>query len=126
MAFNQEEERHQMRDTRRQLFGLAIQYMSRTRDYEPVLREGRRVGGFYGQQCARHDISLVDAVRALFLFRKTLLTAATPDQASPGQYDAEDVRLHWQLQHFLDKITNPCLASYEAASRHLLQVGATL
>ncbi|MBC8255189.1 MAG: hypothetical protein H8E35_14340 [Ardenticatenia bacterium] len=80
MAINQEEERHQMRDTRRQLFGLAIQYMSRPRDYELVLRQGRRVGGLYGHHCARHAISLVDAVRALFFFHKTLLTAASPGQ----------------------------------------------
>jgi len=110
-----------MRDTRRQLFGLAIQYMSRPRDYELVLREGRRVGGLYRHQCARHAVSLVDAVRALFFFHKTLLTAA-----SPGQYDPEDVRIHWQMRHFLDEITYPGLASYEATSRHLLQPTATL
>jgi len=126
MAFDREEERQQMRDTGRQLFGLAIQYMSRTRDHEPVLQEGRRIGGFYGQQCARHDISVVDTVRALFFFRESLLTAARPDQAIPGQYDAEDVRIHWQLRHFLDEITYACLASYEATCRHLLPEGATL
>jgi excisionase family DNA binding protein len=126
MAFNREEERQQMRDTGRQLFGLAIQYMSRSTDHEPVLLEGQRIGGFYGQQCARHDISLVDTVRALFFFRETLLTAASPGQASPGQYDAEDVRIHWQLRHFLDEITYACLASYEATCRHLLPAGATL
>ncbi len=115
-----------MRETGRQLFGLAIQYTRRTTDHEPVLREGRPVGGFNGQQCARHDISLLDSVRALFFLRARLLTAAGPDQASPGQYDAENVRIHWQLRYFLDEITNPCLASYEATSRHLLQVGATL
>jgi len=126
MAFSREDERQQMRDTGRQLFGLAIQYMSRTRDHEPVLREARRIGGFYGQQCARHDISLVDTVRALFFFRETLLTAASPGQASPGQYDAEDVPIQGQLRHFLDEITYACLASYEATCRHLLPAGATL
>jgi excisionase family DNA binding protein len=126
LAFNREEERQQMRDTGRQLLGLAIQYMNGTRDHEPVLQEGRRIGGFYGQQCARHDISLVDTVRALFFFRETLLTAARPNQASPGQHDADDVRIPRQLRDFLHEITYACLASYEATCHHLLQAATPL
>jgi len=119
-AFDQEEERQQMRDTGRRLFGLAIQYMSRARDHEPILQEGRRIGEFYGQQSAEHSVSLVDTVRALFFFRESLLRAARPGQASPGQYDAEDVRIHRQLRYFLDEVMYACLASYEATCRHLL------
>jgi excisionase family DNA binding protein len=122
-AFGQEEDRQQMRDTGRRLFGLAIQYMSRTRDHEPVLQEGRRIGEFYGQQSAEHGVSVVDTVRALFFFRESLLRAAKPGQASPGQYDAEDVRIHRQLRHFLDEVMYACLASYEATCRHLLPAG---
>jgi excisionase family DNA binding protein len=124
VAFDREADRQQMRDTGRRLFGLAIQYMGRTRDHEPVLQEGRRIGEFYGQACARHGVSLVDTVRALFFFRESLLRAAKPGQASPGQYDAEDVRIHRQLRHFLDEIMYACLASYEATCRHLPDAGA--
>jgi len=123
LAFEHESDRQQMRDTGRKLFGLAIQYMSRTRDHEPVLQEGRRIGEFYGQECARQGISLVDTVRAQFFFRESLLRAARPGQASPGQYDAEDVRIHRQLRHFLDEVLYACLDSYEATCRHLLQAG---
>jgi hypothetical protein len=119
-AFGQEEERQQMRDTGRRLFGLAIQYMSRARDHEPILQEGRRIGEFYGQESAQHGVSLVDTVRALFFFRESLLRAAKPGQASPGQYDVEDVRIHRQLRYFLDEVMYACLASYEATCRHLL------
>jgi excisionase family DNA binding protein len=122
-AFEDEEERQQMRDTGRRLFGLAIQFMSRTRDHEPVLQEGRRIGEFYGQQSARHGVSLVGMVRALFFFRESLLRAARPGQASPGQYDAEDVRIHRQLRHFLDEVMYACLDRYEATCRHLLAAG---
>ncbi|MGD2205359.1 MAG: helix-turn-helix domain-containing protein [Anaerolineae bacterium] len=125
-AFQQEEERQQMRDTGRQLFGLAIQYMSRRRNHELVLQEGRRIGEFYGQQSAQHGVSLVDTVRALFFFRESLLRAAKPGQVSPGQYDAEDVRIHRQLRHFLDEVMYACLASYEAACQHLLGAGSAL
>lgn len=123
-AFEREEDRQQMRDTGRQLFGLAIQYMGRTRDHEPVLQEGRRIGEFFGQQCATHGISLVDTVRAQFFFRESLLRAARPGQGSPGQYDAEDVRIHRQLRHFLDEVMYACLGSYEATCRHLLTAEA--
>jgi excisionase family DNA binding protein len=123
IAFDREEDRQQMRDTGRRLFGLAIQYMSRSREHEPVLQEGRRIGEFYGQQSAEHGISLVDTVRALFFFRESLLRAARPGQANPGQYDAEDVRIHRQLRHFMDEVMYASLASYEATCRHLLPAG---
>jgi excisionase family DNA binding protein len=122
-AFDREDDRQQMRDTGRRLFGLAIQYMSRARDHEPILQEGRRIGEFYGKQSAEHRISLVDTVRALFFFRESLLRAAKPGQANPGQYDAEDVRIHRQLRHFMDEVMYACLASYEATCHHLLPAG---
>jgi len=68
-------------------------------------------------------MSLVDTVRALFFFRESLLRAAKPGQATPGQYDAEDVRIHRQLRHFLDEVMYACLANYEATCRHLLLAG---
>jgi excisionase family DNA binding protein len=125
-AFDEEEERQRMRDSGRQLFGLAIQYMSRASEREPVLEEGRRIGRFYGRACARHGISLVDTVRAQFFFREALLRAARPGQTSPGRFDAEDVRIHRQLRYFLDEVMYACLASYEATCRHLLEPGAAL
>lgn len=125
-AFEQEDDRQQMRDTGRRLFGLAIQYMSRTHEHEPVLQEGRRIGEFFGQQSAELKISLVDTVRALFFFRESLLRAAKPGQANPGQYDAEDVRIHRQLRYFMDEVMYACLASYETTCRHLLPAGRAL
>jgi hypothetical protein len=120
MAFAHETDRQHMRDTGRQLFGLAIQFMSRTRDHEPVLQEGRRIGAFYGKQCAERGVPLVDTVRALFFFRQSLMRAARPGQTQPGQYDAEDVRIHRQLRHFLDEVMYACLGSYDNICRNLL------
>jgi len=122
-AFDREKDRQEMRDTGRRLFGLAIQYMSRTHAHEPILQEGRRIAESYGQQSAERGMSLVDAVRALLFFRESLLRAAKPGQVTPGQYDAEDVRIHRQLRHFMDEVMYACLASYEATSRHLLLAG---
>jgi hypothetical protein len=97
--------------------------MSRNRDHEPILQEGRRIGELYGQECALHQVSLVDTVRALFFFRESLLRAARPGQASPGHYDREDVRIHRQLRYFLDEVMYACLASYESTHQRLLAGG---
>jgi len=126
VAFEGEESRHEMRDTGRRLFGLALQYMGRTRDREPIVQEGRRIGEFYGRQAVERGISLVDTVRALFFFRESLLRAAKPGQASPGQYDSEDVRIHRQLRHFMDEVMYACLASFESTYSHLLSEGRAL
>jgi len=111
-----------MRDTGRRLFGLAIQYMSRTRDHEPVLDQGRRIGSFYGQKCAERDISLADTIRALFFFRDSLYLATRLGQISIGRYDAEDERIHQQLRSFLDEVTVACLSSYEDRWRIFVDV----
>ena len=122
-AFEGEEERRQMRDTGRDLFRLAIRYVSRTGGQEQVLQEGQRIGEFYGQQCAQRGMSLVDTTRAFFFFRRSLLRATQPGQTGAGQIDPEDVRIHQQLADFLDQVMQACLASYERTCRLLLAEG---
>jgi excisionase family DNA binding protein len=122
VAFNQESDRQHMRETGQRLLGLAIQYMARTSNHEPILQEGRRIGDYYGQQCAQHGVSLVDTMHGFFFFRESLLRATRPGLATRGQYDGEEVRMHRQLRHFLDAVMYACLASYEA-SWHLLYPG---
>ena len=119
-AFDREDDRERMRETGRRLLGLAIHYMGRTTNLEPVLHEGRQIGVFYGQQCAQHEISLVDTMQGFFFFRESLLRSTRPGLARRGQYDAEEVRMHRQLRLFLDEVMYACLASYEAGCRHML------
>jgi excisionase family DNA binding protein len=116
-AFDREEDRRAMREAGQRLFGLAIQYAGRVEHYEPVAQEGRRIGGYYGEQCAAYGISLVDTMRAFFFFRESLMRATRPGLATRGQYDTEDVRMHRQLRYFLDQVMYACLASYGAASQ---------
>ena len=123
LAFEREDERQRMRDSGRRLLGLAIQYMGRAGDREAVVKEGQRIGQFYGQQCAQHGISLIDTMRAFFFFRESLLRTARPGLAGRGRYDAEEARLHRELRQFLDKVMYACLASYETTCRHLLHGG---
>lgn len=112
-AFDQEEDRQHMRETGRRLLGLSIQYMDRTSNYEPVLRQGRQIGSYYGQQCAQHGISLVDTVRGFFFFRESMIRATRPGLTARGRYDAEEARMHRQLRRFLDEVMYACLDSYE-------------
>ncbi len=119
-AFEQDRERQQMRDTGRRLFGLAVQYLGRTQGRESIAQEGQRIGEFYGQRCAQSGISLVDTGRAFFFFCEALLQAVSPLGVDRAQYDAEDVRIHFQLRQFLDQVMYACLAGYEDACRRLL------
>jgi excisionase family DNA binding protein len=123
LAFEQEGERQRMRDTGRELFRLAIQYVSRTTGQESVLQEGQRVGEFHGRQCAQRGISLVDTIRAFFFFRQSLLRVMQPAQARAGQLDLEELRIHRQLCDFLDGVMYACLEGYEQTCQHLLLAG---
>jgi excisionase family DNA binding protein len=125
VAFDRDHDLERMRETGHRLLGLAIQYMARTSNHEPVLEEGRRIGEYYGQQCAQHAISLVDTVRGFFFYRESLLRATRPGLATRGQYDAEEVRMHRQLRRFLDQVMYACLASYEAGCRRLFARAGT-
>jgi excisionase family DNA binding protein len=122
VAFDRDDERQQMRKTGQRLLGLAIQYMGRTSNHEPIVQEGRRIGGFYGQQCAQHGISLVETMRAFFFFRESMIRATRPGLATRGQYDAEEARMHRQLRLFLDEVMYACMDGYDTTSRRLLQL----
>ena len=122
-AFDGEYERQRMREAGRRLLGLAVHYMGRTGNQEPVLQEGQRIGTLFGRECAQREISLVDTMRAFFFFRESLLRSTRPGLATRGQYDAEEVRMHRQLRLFLDGVMYACLAGYEAVGRYVLHPG---
>jgi excisionase family DNA binding protein len=119
LAFDQEADRQQMRDTGRHLFGLAIQYLGRTRGRGSILEEGQRIGRFYGEACARHEVGLANATRAMFFFRESLLRTVQSGQIVAGQYDAEGVHIQQQLVHFMNEIMFAFLDGYEATCRGL-------
>ena len=121
-AFELEEDRQQMRDTGRRLFALAIQYMSHTKNHEPILDQGRRIGSFYGQKCAMCEISLVDTMRALFFFRDSLHRASRFGHTNLDRYDAEEERIDRQFRIFMDEVMFACLSSYENSWRNLVHL----
>ena len=119
-AFAGKDERREMGEMGRSLFGLAIRYVTRTRGRERVLQEGQRIGKFYGKQCAQRSVPLAETVRAFIFFRRSLLNAVGPGQAGAEQYDVEDARIQQYLNHYLDEVMCACLESYERNFRRLL------
>ena len=120
-AFAGEDERREMGEMGRSLFGLAVRYVMRTRGREQVLEEGQRIGRYYGQQCAQREMPLLETARAFLFFRRSLLQAIGAGQAGVGQYDAEDARIQGSLNHYMDEVLCACLDSYEQHCRRLLQ-----
>jgi hypothetical protein len=118
-AFSGSEDRREMAEMGRGLFGLAIRYVTRTQGRERVLEEGQRIGRYYGQQCAERSVPLVETVRAFIFFRRSLLQAVGPGQAGMGHFDAEDARIQRNLNHYLDEVLCACLESYEQDCRDM-------
>jgi hypothetical protein len=119
-AFAGRNARREMAEMGRGLFGLAIRYVTRTQGRERVLQEGRRIGQYYGQQCAERNVPLVETARAFIFFRRSLLQAVGPGQTGMGQFDAEDARIQRNLNHYLDEVLCACLESYEQYSGDLI------
>jgi hypothetical protein len=119
-AFSGSEDRREMAEMGRGLFGLAIRYVTRTQGRERVLREGQRIGKYYGKQCAERKVPLVETARAFIFFRRSLLQAVGPGQVGMGQFDAEDARIQRNLNHYLDEVLCACLESYERHCREML------
>ncbi len=120
-AFAGEDERRQMGEMGRSLFGLAIRYLMRTQGREQVLQEGQRIGRYYGRQCAERRMPLLETVRAFIFFRRSLLQAVGPGQVELGPYDAEDARIQKSLNYYMDEVMCACLDSYEQHCRTLPQ-----
>ena len=122
-AFAGDAERREMGETGRNLFGLAIRYITRNQGRERLLKEGQRTGRYYGRQCAQRNVPLVETMRAFIFFRRALLKAVGPGQETVGQFDAEDVRIQQRLHEYLDEVMCACLDSYERSARTLGSTG---
>ena len=121
-AFSGSQERREMAEMGRSLFGLAIRYVTRIQGRDRVLKEGQRIGQYYGQQCAERGVPLAETARAFIFFRRSLLQAVGPGQAGMGQFDAEDARIQRNLHHYLDEVLCVCLGSYEQHCSDMLRV----
>jgi excisionase family DNA binding protein len=101
----------------RQLFALALNYVLKPAQRERTLLDGKRLGLDYGREAALNGINLAETGRAVQFFRGQLLDALRghqPHDASAG-FDADDVRIHQLVNHFLDEVLYAVLDGYESA-----------
>ncbi|HMN28358.1 MAG TPA: helix-turn-helix domain-containing protein [Caldilineaceae bacterium] len=107
-----EEANHSRRLRGRQLFSLAIAYVLKPAQHQRLLEEGRRLGREYGIEARQSQVGLAATGRAVRFFRGQLLQAVRSHEQSEGM-DADDVRIQWLIDQFLDEVLYAVLDGYE-------------
>jgi excisionase family DNA binding protein len=105
------EERDMTRQRGRQLFSLAIAYVVKPAQRDYLVSEGRRLGFEYGIEAAQGKMPLVEAGRAVQLFRSQLNKVVRAEN-SYG-LDADDIRIQNAIDHFIDEVLYAVLSGYE-------------
>lgn len=99
----------------RQLFALALSYVLKPAQRDRTLLDGKRLGLDYGREAANNGISLAETGRAVQFFRGQLLDALRGHHTHDAGFDADDVRIHQIMNHFLDEVLYSVLDGYEKA-----------
>ena len=101
----------------RDLFAFAMSYVLKPAQRDRTLADGRRLGLDYGREAALSGINLAETGRAVQFFRGQLLDALRGHNArdTAAGFDADDVRIHQLMNHFLDEVLYAVLDGYESA-----------
>jgi excisionase family DNA binding protein len=96
----------------RQLFTLAIAFVMKPNQRPRLLEEGRKLGYEYGREARQSNVGLAATGRAVRFFRSQLIEAVRSEEQSGGM-DADDVRIQWLIDQFLDEVLYAVLDGYE-------------
>jgi excisionase family DNA binding protein len=96
----------------RQLFTLAITYVMKPSQRPRLMEEGRKLGREYGREARQSNVGLAATGRAVRFFRSQLIQAVRSEEQSGGM-DADDVRIQWLIDQFLDEVLYAVLDGYE-------------
>jgi excisionase family DNA binding protein len=96
----------------RQLFSLAIAYVLKPNQRLRLLEEGRKLGYEYGAEARQSRVGLAATGRAVRFFRSQLIATVQSEDHSEGM-DADDVRVQWLIDQFLDEVLYAVLDGYE-------------
>jgi excisionase family DNA binding protein len=110
-CFN-EQRRLRFRDSGRRLFGLLIQFSSRSDAGEVFLEEGKLIAREYGTACSQAGLSITETVKAFLFFRRSLLDAVHETSYLNGPNDMGGQRLYQRMSDFLDTILLNTIESY--------------
>lgn len=114
-------EAEETRRTRgRKLFALAIAYVLKPTQRERTLQEAIALGNEYGHEAAVSGVTLAATGKAVQFFRGQLLqTLSDPD--SSVKPDADDLRIHYLIDQFLDEVLYAVLNGFESNIQHIAQ-----
>jgi len=110
-----EAQRLRFRHSGRRLFGLLIQFSSRSNAGEAFLEEGKLMAREYGVACSQAGLSITETVRAFLFFRSSLLDAIHETSSLNGPNDMEGQRLYQRMSDFLDAMLLDTVESYHEA-----------
>lgn len=110
-----EVQRTAMRADGQQLMAVLMQYASRTQGGDAFLEEGQRLAAHYGEICHSVGLSLMEAVRAFVLVRRSIADAIYEAGALVGPSDQASRHLYRRTNHFLDTVLLSILEAFEEA-----------
>lgn len=115
-----EKTRARKRQEGRQLFALALQYVTKPEEREHILTRARELGYRYGKDSVQYGVSLVDTLKAIMFFRQALLdTLEAGGDMQNGQTPAS-VRVTHGVEEFTMEVLYATVDGYERTLRNAL------
>jgi excisionase family DNA binding protein len=110
-------ERAKHRETGARLLGLLLQFVSRNKDTEHFVADGRTLVQEYGREFAQAGFSVSDLASAFLFFRRMIVNAAYYPEGGSAPIDAEGMRLLQRIHLFMDEMLIATLDAYEQGTR---------
>jgi len=107
-----EGERLHFKRSGQRLFGLLLQYSTRSDAGRVFLEEAKRTAQEYGVICYQAGLSITDTVKALLFFRRSLVDAVFEAASLNSPHDIESQRLYRRMSDFFDTILLDIVQSY--------------
>jgi excisionase family DNA binding protein len=109
--------------TGQMLFGLLMQYNSRTEGEDVFLEEAERVAREYGAVCHESGMSITETARAFIFFRRSIMGMVSKTNAVFRQKDEAGQRLISKTLDFMDTLLLATLDGYTKYNENLLSEG---
>lgn len=113
-------ERARHRETGARLLGLLLQFVSRNKDAEHFVADGRMLVQEYGREFAQAGFPVRDLASAFLFFRRMIVNAAYYPEGGSAPSDAEGMRLLQRINLFMDEMLIATLDAYEQGTRQTI------
>ncbi|MEI7987439.1 MAG: helix-turn-helix domain-containing protein [Chloroflexota bacterium] len=109
--------------TGQMLFGLLMQYNSRTEGEEVFLQEAERIARDYGSVCFQSGMSITETAQAFIFFRRSIMGMVSKTNAVFRQRDEAGQRLLSKTLDFMDTLLLATIEGYSKQNDNLLSEG---